>query len=163
MIQCLLAIFILSPFQIRNDIEDVWENALRFSCGFCLLAGIGGRLGGKAGLKKLEQEGVLDVFNKAGDFEFRVLKKDLDERLSTDMHTACLEIPETCRVLTVHGSADEIVPSEDAQEFAKRIRNHVVHIIDGADHNYKQQQLEIATLVVNFLQPHLQQLSRSLL
>lgn len=127
------------------------------------MAGIGGRLGGKKGLKKLYQEGVLDVFNKDGNFEFRVLKKDLEERLSTDMHRACLEIPETCRVLTVHGSADETVPPEDAQEFAKRIRNHVVHIIHGADHNYNQQQLEVATLVVNFLQLHLQQPHRSLL
>lgn len=102
-------------------------------------------------MKKLEEDGLLDVYDKAGNFEFRVLKKDLDERLSTDMHKASISIPVCCQVLTIHGSADEIVPAEDAQEFAKRIPKHTLRIIEGADHNYKLQQNELAALVVSFL------------
>jgi alpha/beta superfamily hydrolase len=55
-------------------------------------------------------------------------------------------------VLTIHGSADELVPVEDAHEFAKRISNHVIRIMEGADHKYKLQQQEIAALILDFLQ-----------
>jgi len=109
------------------------------------------RLRGKKGVQKLEDEGFLDVFDRSGKLEFRVLKSDLEERFATDMHKACLGIPEHCEVLNVHGSEDETVPTEDAHEFGKRIRNSSVHIIDGADHNFKLRQDEIAKLVVDFV------------
>lgn len=102
-------------------------------------------------MQKLKDEGVLDVYYRSGKFEFRVLKSDLEERMATDMHKACLGIPEHCRVLNVHGAADETVPLEDVHEFGKRIRNNSVHIIDGADHNFKLRQDEIATMVVDFV------------
>jgi len=38
------------------------------------------------------------------------------------------------RVLTVHGSADEVIPLEDAKEFAKIIPNYKLEIVEGADH-----------------------------
>lgn len=55
------------------------------------------------------------------------------------------------RVLTVHGSADEIVPAEDAKEFAKLIANHKLCIIEGANHNYTKHQSELASIVLDFL------------
>lgn len=61
------------------------------------------------------------------------------------------------RVLTVHGSADEIVPVEDALEFAKIIPNHKLHIIEGANHNYSSHQAELASVVVDFIKASLQQ------
>lgn len=61
------------------------------------------------------------------------------------------------RVLTVHGSADEIIPVEDALEFAKIIPNHKLHIIEGANHNYSSHQAELASVVVDFIKASFQQ------
>ncbi|KAG0613983.1 hypothetical protein M758_6G142700 [Ceratodon purpureus] len=118
---------------------------------FDLSKGINMRLGGRKGLKKLEEQGFLDVYDKSGKFEFRAVKSDVEERLGTDMHKACLEIPESCRVLNVHGAVDEIVPVQEAYEFDKRMRNSTVQIVDGADHNFQLKQEEIARLVVEFV------------
>ena len=62
-----------------------------------------------------------------------------------------------CRVLTVHGSADETIPVEDALEFAKIIPNHKLHIVEGADHNYTSHQTELASVVLSYLKAALQQ------
>lgn len=61
------------------------------------------------------------------------------------------------RVLTVHGSADEIIPVEDALEFAKIIPNHKLHIVEGADHNYTSHQTELASVVLSYIKVALQQ------
>lgn len=53
--------------------------------------------------------------------------------------------------MTVHGSMDEMVPVEDAKEFAKYISNIKLHIIEGADHEYTKYQDELASIVLNFL------------
>ena len=53
------------------------------------------------------------------------------------------------RVLTVHGSLDKVVPTDDAYEFAKIIPNHKLHIIEGADHSFTNHQDELASVVVN--------------
>jgi hypothetical protein len=90
---------------------------------FVSVAGIRGRLGGKERLQQLKEEGFLDVRDNAGNLEFRVVKQDIQERLSTDMHRASISIPHQCRVLTIHGSA-----------------------------KYKLQQQEIASLILDFLQ-----------
>ncbi|KAI3989287.1 hypothetical protein MKX01_004836 [Papaver californicum] len=59
-----------------------------------------------------------------------VTKESLMERLAIDMG-ACLSIGKDCRVLTVHGSADKIVPYEDASWFDKVIANHELQIVEG--------------------------------
>lgn len=109
------------------------------------------RLRGKKGLQKLRDEGVLDIYSRSGKFEFRVTKSDLEERIGTDMHKACLQIPKHCRVLNIHGSADETVETGDVYEFGKRIQYSIVHVIDGADHNFSSKQDELAKLVVDFV------------
>lgn len=55
------------------------------------------------------------------------------------------------RVLTIHGSMDEMVPVEDSLEFAKYIPTHTLHIIEGADHEFTSHQDELASLVVAFV------------
>lgn len=55
------------------------------------------------------------------------------------------------RVLTVHGSADEVIPVEDAFEFAKLIPNHKLHIVEGANHCYTAHQEELASVMLDFL------------
>lgn len=59
-----------------------------------------------------------------------------------------------CRVLTIHGSKDQIVPVEDALDFAKFISNHELRIIEGADHEYTSHQDELISLVLEFIKAH---------
>ena len=63
------------------------------------------------------------------------------------VHNRCL----WHRVLTVHGSDDEVIPVEDAMEFDKIIPNHKLHIVEGANHSYTSHQIELASVVVPFI------------
>ncbi|KAJ9183587.1 hypothetical protein P3X46_007419 [Hevea brasiliensis] len=130
-----------------NDVHTVVNISGRFN----LKKGIEGRLG-KDFLQRIKQNGFIDIKNKKGKFEYRVTEESLMDRLTTDTHAACLSIQPKCRVLTVHGSMDKIVPIEDALEFAKFISNHKLHIIEGADHEYTSHQGELASIVLDFLQ-----------
>lgn len=109
------------------------------------------RLGGEEGLRKLEEDGVLDIKDASGNLQYQVTKESLKERLSTDMHTACLAIPESSRVLTIHGTRDEVIPPEDAYDFAQLIQNHRLLLLSGADHNYRLHQSDVAKIVVEFV------------
>ncbi|VVA10337.1 PREDICTED: putative uncharacterized [Prunus dulcis] len=121
-----------------------------------LQRGIEERLG-KDFVETIKKEGYLDVKNKTGDVSYRVTEESLMDRLSTDMHEACLQIDKECRVLTVHGSADETIPVEDALEFSKIIPNHKLHVIEGADHCYTSHQTELVSVVLDFIKAALQQ------
>ncbi|XP_021804881.1 uncharacterized protein LOC110749157 isoform X2 [Prunus avium] len=112
---------------------------------------------GKDFVETIKKEGYLDVKNKTGDVSYRVTEESLMDRLSTDMHEACLQIDKECRVLTVHGSADETIPVEDALEFSKIIPNHKLHVIEGADHCYTSHQAELVSVVLDFIKAALQQ------
>ncbi|MCL7026405.1 hypothetical protein MKW94_026498 [Papaver nudicaule] len=116
--------------------------------------GIAERLG-KDYMERIEENGIIDVKDKEGNDQYRVTKDSLMERLATDMHSLCLLFEKDCRVLTVHGSADEIIPVEDAFEFAKVIANHKLHIVEGADHCYTKYPSELADAVVDFIQESL--------
>ncbi|KAF6162497.1 hypothetical protein GIB67_006206 [Kingdonia uniflora] len=109
-----------------------------------------------------------------GEVQYRVTEDSLMERLSTDIHAASLTIGKNCscstssvscfiiyrcviankkkyRVLTVHGSMDEVIPVEDASEFAKIISNHKLHIVEGANHCYTEHEVELAEAVLDFI------------
>ncbi|KAL6953454.1 hypothetical protein U1Q18_048789 [Sarracenia purpurea var. burkii] len=131
---------------MHNDVCKVANISGRFN----LKRGIEGRLG-KDFLERIKQNGFIDVKNRRGDVLYRVTEECLLDRLTTDTHAACLQIPNSCRVLTVHGSMDEIVPLEDAHEFHKYISNHKLHIIEGADHEYTSHQHELASIVLDFI------------
>ncbi|XVE54071.1 hypothetical protein DITRI_Ditri03aG0052500 [Diplodiscus trichospermus] len=135
-----------------HDIHTVVNVSGRYD----LKKGIEERLG-KHFMNRINTDGFVDVKNKTGSVLFRVSKESLMDRLSTDMHEACLKIPRECRVLTVHGSADEIIPVEDALEFAKIVPNHQLHIVEGADHIYTCHQTELASVVLSYLKAALQQ------
>nr|VDC66550.1 unnamed protein product [Brassica rapa] len=81
------------------------SNVINLSGRYDLKRGIGERLG-EDFLDRLEQQGFFDV--KDGRSVYRVTADTIMERLNTDMHEACLKIDKDCRVLTVHGSEDEI-------------------------------------------------------
>ncbi|XP_068343614.1 uncharacterized protein [Pyrus communis] len=112
---------------------------------------------GKDFMEIIKKEGFIDVKTKTGSVIYRVTEEGLMDRLSTDMHESCLHIDKECRVLTVHGSADEAIPVEDAFEFSKIIPNHKLHVIEGANHCYTSHQAELATVVVDFIKAALQQ------
>ncbi|XP_072978916.1 putative uncharacterized protein YDL057W [Typha angustifolia] len=117
---------------------------------FDLERGIGDRLG-KDYMEKIKQYGFIDVKDKLGRCIYRVTEESLMDRLKTDMQGACLSIDQNCRVLTIHGSEDDIVPPKDALEFAKFITSHRLHIITGADHRYLTHQFELAETVLEFI------------
>lgn len=129
-----------------KDVHTVVNIAGRFN----LERGIEGRLG-KDYLQRIKQDGFIDVKNKRGTFEYRVTEESLLERLTTDMRAVCRSIDQNCRVLTVHGSMDKMVPVEDAYEFNKIIPNHKLYIVEGADHEFTSYQNELASIVLGFI------------
>ncbi|KAL2635198.1 hypothetical protein R1flu_006677 [Riccia fluitans] len=108
---------------------------------------------GDAGMRKLEQNGYLDVKDRLGTY--RVTLKSLQDRLSTDMGEGAKSISQDCRVLIIHGTADEVVKVEDASSFADRIPNNVLRIFDGANHSFDGQREHLGAVVLNFIQGNL--------
>ncbi|KAF8388809.1 hypothetical protein HHK36_025489 [Tetracentron sinense] len=135
-----------------NDVRTVVNVSGRFN----LERGIANGLG-EDFLQRIKKDGFIDVKNKSGTNEYRVTEESLMDRLTTDMRAACLSIMKDCRVLTVHGSVDEIIPIEDALEIAKLIPNHKLHIVEGADHGYTSHQIELASIVLDFIRAGPQQ------
>ncbi|KAF5726158.1 hypothetical protein HS088_TW23G00899 [Tripterygium wilfordii] len=129
-----------------NDVRTVVNISGRFN----LERGIEGRLG-KDFLERIKRDGFIDVKNRKGKFKYRVTEESLTDRLTTDTPAACALIRQDCRVLTVHGSMDRIVPMEDAFEFDRIISNHKLHIVEGADHEYTSHQDQLAEIVLDFL------------
>ncbi|XP_044471718.1 uncharacterized protein LOC123200559 isoform X2 [Mangifera indica] len=132
------------------------HNVVNISGRCDLKGGIEERLG-KDIMERIEKDGFIDVKNNTGSVEYRITKESLMDRLNTNMHEACLQINKECRVLTVHGSADQSIPVQDAHEFAKIIPNHKLHIVEGADHEYTKHQTELAAVVLNFIKEGLKQ------
>ncbi|KAG6534240.1 hypothetical protein ZIOFF_008126 [Zingiber officinale] len=131
---------------VYHDVHIV----INISGRFALERGIEGRLG-KDFMQRIEKDGFIDVKDKTGNFEYRVTEDSLKDRLETDMCIACHSIDKKCRVLLVHGSKDQIVPAEDAMQFAKLIPNHKLHIMEGANHCYTAHLEELASVVLNFM------------
>lgn len=129
-----------------HDINTVINISGRFN----LKEGIEERLG-KDVMQKVKEDGFVDVRNNEGEVIFRVTEDSMMDRLNTDMREACLAIDKKCRVLTIHGSADQITPVGDALEFAKVIPNHELQIIEGADHGYTSHQPELASFILAFV------------
>ncbi|KAL3825538.1 hypothetical protein ACJIZ3_021567 [Penstemon smallii] len=91
------------------------------------------------------------IKERLGVVDYRVTKESMMERLNLNMNEACHSIDKRCIVLTVHGSADKVIPVEDALEFAKIIPNHKLQIIQGANHGYSSHHIELAALVLPFI------------
>ncbi|XP_075095430.1 uncharacterized protein LOC107800772 isoform X5 [Nicotiana tabacum] len=134
-----------------HDVHTVVNLSGRYN----LEKGIAERLG-EDFLEIIKKDGFIDVKNTAGDVDYHVTEESLMDRLHTNMHDACLQIDKGCRVLTIHGSADEIIPVEDALEFDKIIPNHKLHIIEGANHCYTSHQAELTPVILPFIKEGLQ-------
>ncbi|XP_041007264.1 uncharacterized protein LOC121251922 isoform X1 [Juglans microcarpa x Juglans regia] len=129
--------------------RDVYK-VVNVSGRYDLTEGIEKRLG-KYFMQRIKEHGFIDVKSIQGDFIYRVTEESLMDRLSTNMHKACLQIDKECRVFTVHGSHDTIVRSLDAFEFDKIIPNHKLHVIGGCDHGYVHHQGYLASIVLDFI------------
>ncbi|XP_015083356.1 uncharacterized protein LOC107026786 isoform X2 [Solanum pennellii] len=132
-----------------SNYKDV-QTVINISGRFNLERGIEHRLG-RDFKEKIKHNGFIDVRNRKGRFKYRVTEESLMDRLTTDTRGSCQSITNNCRVLTVHGSMDEMVPVEDAMEFAKNVSNHKLQIIEGADHEFTLHQDELSSVVVAFV------------
>uniref|UniRef100_A0A0D6R8A1 Serine aminopeptidase S33 domain-containing protein n=1 Tax=Araucaria cunninghamii TaxID=56994 RepID=A0A0D6R8A1_ARACU len=130
--------------------HDIVDTVINISGRYALEKGIEERLG-KDFKHRINEDGFFDVKDKLGNMAYRVTKESLMDRLQTDMKSAALSIARSCRVLTIHGSKDEIIPVTDAFEFDKLIPNHTLHVIDGADHVYSFHQNDLAPVILNFM------------
>lgn len=135
------------------SIYDNVHMVVNLSGRFYLEKGIEERLG-KEFIDRINKEGYIEAKNKSGKVLYRVTKESLMERLNTDMRAASISISKECRFFTVHGSADDIIPVEDAYEFAKHIPNHKLCVIEGADHCYTAHRKELSDAVVDFITPN---------
>ncbi|KAJ4797232.1 Alpha/beta-Hydrolases superfamily protein [Rhynchospora pubera] len=127
--------------------DDV-KMVLNLSGRFDLINGVKERFGEEL-LQKMERDGFIDMKDTKGTY--RVTKDSLMDRLNINMAEEVKKIKEECRVLTVHGTEDEIIPVHDAYEFAKLIPNHKLHIVNEANHCYTSHQAELASAVVDFI------------
>ncbi|KAI4335290.1 hypothetical protein L6164_013951 [Bauhinia variegata] len=134
--------------------DDV-KTVVNLSGRYDLKRGLEERLG-EDFMERIRKNGFIEVKNSSGIVDFRLTEESLVERLTINMHEACLQIDKDCRVLTVHGSADEGIPVRDAFEFAKILRNHKLQIIEGADHEYTNHLPDLATVVADFIKETLQ-------
>jgi len=112
---------------------------------------------GKNFMEVIKKQGYIDIKDKTGSFDCHVTLESLLDRMSTDMHESCLKIDKDCRVLTVHGSDDDVIPVADALEFDKIIPNNKLHVIQGADHYYSAHQAELASTILDFIKAAIQQ------
>uniref|UniRef100_A0A7N0U7U1 Serine aminopeptidase S33 domain-containing protein n=1 Tax=Kalanchoe fedtschenkoi TaxID=63787 RepID=A0A7N0U7U1_KALFE len=119
--------------------------------GWINLAKVVEAMFGKAVFEEIRQKGFVDVKNKKGEVWIHATQEQWMEMQRVDIRSEVLLISEDCRVLTVHGSKDEVVSPADSFEYAKLIRNHKLHIIEGADHEYTSHQGELASAVLNFI------------
>ncbi|KAL3535602.1 hypothetical protein ACH5RR_004063 [Cinchona calisaya] len=117
---------------------------------FHLDQGIADRFGADY-LERIKKDGYIDVKNRKGKFEYRVMKQCVMDRLDINMNDSCLLIDKECRVLTIHGSADEITPLADAFQFDKIIPNHKLEIVKGASHCYTVHKVELTSAVLSFI------------
>ncbi|KMT17939.1 hypothetical protein BVRB_2g034590 isoform D [Beta vulgaris subsp. vulgaris] len=97
---------------------------------------------------KLSSERSMQLFVKPS-LEFSVPLYSVKDWLALKKFADAVALP--CRVLTIHGSMDQIVPVKDALEFDEVIANHTLRIIDGADHEFTLHQNELVQVALDFI------------
>ncbi|OEL31733.1 hypothetical protein BAE44_0007248 [Dichanthelium oligosanthes] len=75
-----------------------------------------------------------------GEFQYGNYRKEAD-----DLHSVVSYLYQE-KFFTIHGSADKIIPVEDAYEFARLIPNHKLHVIKRANHGYTSHRREHPTI-----------------
>ncbi|CAG9460532.1 unnamed protein product [Pedinophyceae sp. YPF-701] len=118
-----------------------------------LSRGVVERLGQQT-VDKINDEGsaVVKTKRKGEPFEYTITKKSLDERLGLNFGEMASRI-RVSKCLTIHGSADQTIPVEDAYAFHRCIQKHTLLVIPGADHNFTSEREAEAMMsaAVNFV------------
>lgn len=112
-------------------------------------AGLDSRFGAQV-LEEVERNGRAMVTQNDG-FSFELTAAALASRRSLDMGDVARRIPNTVRVLTIHGDADTVIPVKDAFEYQTCITNHDLRVLKDASHNFRGREAEVAALVEQFL------------
>ncbi|CAA7393345.1 unnamed protein product [Spirodela intermedia] len=102
-------------------------------------------------IERIKKDGFIDVRGESDGRLCRITEENLMDILSTDTCSSCSLIDSNCRVLTVHGSKDEIVPVENATGFANGIPNHILRILDGANHLFSGHSSELSSCILEFI------------
>ncbi|KAJ3214792.1 hypothetical protein HK099_006668 [Clydaea vesicula] len=74
---------------------------------------------------------------KEQEFKYSITKETVSSWKKADViFSRSHLLPKTLAVLTCHGTMDEIVPMQDAAEWANKIPNHQLALINNACHNF---------------------------
>ena len=102
-------------------------------------------------------ERVRVLHPRKGLMHFTLTLEAVRERMALDVAGACARIAAAppgrrVRFLTVHGSADAVIPVRDARLFAEAVPGSGLRVVEGADHNFTQpaQRAEMVAAVVEF-------------
>ena len=74
------------------------------------------------------------LLSTRGQRRLEVTNDDIEERMNLD--SSPVKCIRSAQVLTIHGSADDMVDVSNAYKFSQAIVNHELCIIEGADHNF---------------------------
>mmetsp|Transcript_9388 Transcript_9388/g.16616 ORF Transcript_9388/g.16616 Transcript_9388/m.16616 type:complete len:341 (+) Transcript_9388:50-1072(+) len=114
-----------------------------------LVVNVAGRFNMQRGIRERFGEEVMDKVAKQGQLQMTIrtdrgqvvkwylTQKSIDDRMALNMEAAVRKIS-LSEVLTVHGTKDTTILVEDAESFSKCIRNHVICLVEGANHNFSQ-------------------------
>jgi len=114
-----------------------------------LVVNVAGRFRMREGIRERFGEELLARVEKLGQVQMTartdtgatitwlLTKQSVEERRALDMEAAARRIS-LSEVLTVHGTADTTIPPADAELFSRCIRQHVLYLVEGADHNFRQ-------------------------
>ncbi|GLC46835.1 hypothetical protein PLESTB_001539700 [Pleodorina starrii] len=93
-------------------------------------------------LERLAAEGAVEQQVRADGgrrtISYLLTRESVDERMAMDMLAEASKIGSGTHVLTIHGSADTVIPVGDAHELAAVLRNHTLCVVEGGDHNFRQ-------------------------
>ncbi len=106
--------------------------------------------------EELKDKGCFQINSFFGDRSFTVTKDRIEAR---KMHRTSVYLNKLkqndhgIKFLTIHGSADSVVPVDSAHRFRDGTSNHLLRIIEGADHNFNGLKFidDIASNVIDFL------------
>jgi pimeloyl-ACP methyl ester carboxylesterase len=109
--------------------------------------------------RKLETEGgfFMDIKGKP----FYVSREDVVRAMEIDMHQVVGKINATgtTRILTAHGTADKVIPFDDAKDLSATMDSnklvHQLYPVDGADHSFTKEPFlkALGEGIVNWLKP----------
>lgn len=87
---------------------------------------------------------------------FVVKERDLHLKNMYDLEQYVRKIPDSTKILTIHGADDAIVPIENAFKFEKMIKSHFLSVIPNCNHNFNGllHMDTLVSIISKFVQNH---------